>query len=225
MVGGKPFAEEVTMTRDSRFTLPLYNLKPTAFHLAMPPSTLRNWAYADNLLTTLPGEGREPRLPFIGLVEAQLYVELRKAGLSYRAIASGMRVVRRELGDRMLERGVLAHDGTDIVMNLASGDPDWERARDRQGGLKDVVEIGLRPIVYTEDNLPGRLHLTAYQDTSVVADPRFAFGQPILEHSGARVEDVVSLFRGGETLAGVAAETGASTNAVESIIRTHVNAA
>ena len=211
------------MTTDPRFTLPLYTISLAAFHLLMPTSTLNAWAGRAGLLTMVPGEGREPRLPFIGLVEAQLWWDLRKAGLSMQAISTGMSAVRRELGDRMLERGALAHDGREILMNLASsGDSQWERARDRQGGLPKVIEIGLRPIVYTHDNLPGRVRLTAYGETPVVADPHFAFGQPMVESSGARVEDILGLFKAGEKVSTVAEEMGVSHDDVESIVRTHL---
>ncbi|MDR2895979.1 MAG: hypothetical protein LBV30_04955 [Propionibacteriaceae bacterium] len=214
------------MVDDPRFTMPLYTLPLAASHLAMPASTLGSWARKSNLLTMVPGEGREPRLPFIGLVEAQLYRELRKAKLSMQAITAGMAVVRRELGDRMLERGVLATDGREILMNLGGQErAEWERARDRQGGLPEVIEIGLKPIIYMGDDLPGRLRLTAYGDTPVIADPLYSFGQPIVETSGARVEDVLSLFKAGEKLSIVADEMGLGEDDVESIVRTHLTLA
>ncbi|MCL2472027.1 MAG: DUF433 domain-containing protein [Propionibacteriaceae bacterium] len=208
---------------DTRFTLPLYTVALAAFHLAMPPSTLKAWSDKSDLLTMVPGQGREPRLPFMGLVEAQFYRELRKAGLSMQAVTTGMSAVRKQLGDRMLEQGILAHDGRDILMNLATrGDPHWERARDQQGGLPQIIDIGLKPIIYTHDHLPGRIRLTAYGETSVVADPRFAFGQPIVESSGVRVEDILSMFKAGEKVATVAEEMGVSHDDVESIVRTHL---
>ncbi|MDR2566694.1 MAG: hypothetical protein LBC97_11720 [Bifidobacteriaceae bacterium] len=211
------------MIDDARFTVPLYTVPLAASHLAMPAKTLRYWTRKPGLLTMLPGESKGPRLPFIGLVEAQLYRELRRGKLSMQAIASGIEAVRRELGDRMLERGVLAHDGRDILMNLArGGDPERERARDRQGGLPGIIEIGLKPIMYTDDNLPGRVRLTAYGETPVVADPRFSFGQQIAEASGARIEDILALFKAGEKLSAVADEMGVSADDVESIIRTHL---
>ncbi|MDR2114451.1 MAG: DUF433 domain-containing protein [Bifidobacteriaceae bacterium] len=212
------------MTNDTRFTLPLYTVPLAASFLGMHRTTLNSWVGKPHLLTVLPGQRLEPRIPFMGLVEAQFYGELRRAGLSMQAIASGMKAVRHDLGDRMLERGVLAHDGKDILMNLASaGDnPEWERARDRQGGLPEIIEIGLKPIIYVDDDLPGRVRLTAYGNTSVVADPRFAFGQPIVEASGSRVEDILSLFKAGEAVSTVAEEMGVSTDDVESIVRMHL---
>jgi len=211
------------MTTDTRFTLPLYTVALAAFHLAMPASTLHTWGAKSGLLTTVPGQGLQPRLPFIGLAEAQLYRELRRAGLSMQAITTGMSAVRQELGDRMLQRGILAHDGRDILMNLAtSGDPHWERARDKQGGLPKIIELGLKPIIYTDDDLPGRVRLTAYDKISVIADPQYAFGQPIIESSGVRVEDILGMFKAGEKVSTVAEEMGVSHDDVESIVRTHL---
>jgi uncharacterized protein (DUF433 family) len=211
------------MTVDARFTVPLYSAALAASHLDLSASTLNRWMGQDALLTVLPGSGRDPRLPFIGLVEAQFYRELRRAGLSLQAIRSGMKVVRQELGNRMLVRGIIAHDGRDILMNLAArGDTEWVRARDHQGGLPQIIDIGLKPISWGEDDLPARVRLTAYGDTPVIADPRYAFGQPIVESSGARVEDILALFKAGEALATVAAEMGVANEDVEAIVRTHL---
>jgi uncharacterized protein (DUF433 family) len=209
------------MTVDSRFTVPLYTASGAASHLGMAAATLGRWIHKDQLITSVPGAGREPRLPFMGLVEAQFYKELRGAGLSLQAITKGMKVVRDQLGARMLQRGVIAHDGREILMNLAlQGDPDWVRARDRQGGLPQVIEIGLKPIIWADDGLPGRVILTAYGPVDVIADPDFAFGQPIVESSGARVEDILGLFKAGEPVTTVAEEMDVSAADVESIVRT-----
>jgi uncharacterized protein (DUF433 family) len=177
----------------------------------------------DQLLTSVSGRGRQPRLPFIGLVEAQFYKGLRNTGLSMQAINSGMVEVRRALGDRMLAKGVIAHDGKDILMNLADrGDPDWVRARDRQGGLPEIIEIGLKPIEWAADGLPQRVRLIAYGDNMVAADPRVALGQPFVVSSGARVEDIIDLFRAGEDLATVSHEMGVNPRDVEAIVRAHL---
>lgn len=214
------------MSTDSRFTVPLYTLPLAAAHLDIPVRTLTNWTKKSDLLTVLPGHGREPRLPFIALVEAQFYRQLRSQGLSMQAITSGMSAVRAKYGDRMLEKDVLAHDGKDILVNHADeGEPEWARARDQQGGLPKLIEIGLQPITYTNDNLPGRVRLTAYGDVDVIADPRYSFGQPVIDGTGVRVEDVLSLFRAGENLATITEEMGIGIDAAEAVVRRHLLAA
>jgi uncharacterized protein (DUF433 family) len=205
---------------DDRFTVPLYTVPSAASHLGMKSSRLRDWAKKDSLLTTIDAESRYPRLPFIALVEAQVYQELLGAGLSLQAIRTGMAKVREQLGPRMLARGVLAHDGRDILMNLASaGDPEWTRARDLQGGLPRVIEMGLRPVTWDEQGIPQSVQLTAYHDADVIADPRIAFGQPVINRTRVRVEDLLSLFKAGESIDVVAEEMDIPPSSVESIVR------
>jgi len=211
------------MLDDERFTVPLYTIGLAAAHLGMKANTLRNWVGKSGLVTSVPASGSQPRLPFIALAEGQVYCAFRHAGLSMQATTAGMTVVRKELGERMLQRGVLAHDGREILMNLSGeSGADWERARDRQGGLPEVIEIGLRPISWDEYDLPETVHLTAYKDAHIIADPRFAFGQPILEGTTVRVEDVLGLFKAGEPIQVIAAEMDIPPTAVEAMVRTHV---
>ena len=210
------------MKDDPRFDVPRYTVNVAAFHLKMPSSTLRTWTRKADLLTTLPAEGLEPRLPFVALIEAQLYQHFRREGLSMQAVTSGMRVVRQELGSSMLKKGTLAHDGRDILMNLAEqGDPDWERACDRQGGIPKIIEVGMYPVEYLLDDYPGRLWLTAYGAELVMVDPRFAFGQPVLASSNVRVEDIYGLWKAGDTMQNISYEMNVPLDDIESIVRTH----
>jgi uncharacterized protein (DUF433 family) len=211
------------MALDDRFTVPLYTIGLAASHLGMKPATLARWANKSGLLTTVPATPKFPRLPFIALAEAQVYQAFKEAGLSMQAITSAMENVRKELGPRMLQKDVLAHDGSEILMNLAaSGDPSWTRARDMQGGLPKVIEIGLKPISWDEAGLPETVRLTAYGSAPVIADYRYSFGQPIIEGTMVRAENVVSMFKAGDTIETVAEEMDISPTIVESIVRTHV---
>jgi uncharacterized protein (DUF433 family) len=211
------------METDDRYTIPLYTVALAAAHLGMKPGTLQRWVRKDGLITTVPPVGREPRLPFVALAEAQVYLEFRKAGLRLQAITEGMAKVREKLGARMLSHGVLAHDGREILMNWANGgNPEWTRARDLQGGLPEIIEIGLRPITWDDGGVPQTVRLTAYEGVSVVADPRYSFGQPIVDDVGVRVDDVLALFRAGECIVDVADEMALDPGMVESIVRTRV---
>ncbi|MCL1898340.1 MAG: DUF433 domain-containing protein [Micrococcales bacterium] len=208
---------------DERYTVPLYTIGLAASHLGMKPATLGSWVNKKELLTSVPAKRPFPQLPFMGLVEAQVCFELRRAGLSMQAITGGMRQVRQRLGSRMLLEGVLAHDGKNILMNLAkSGDPEWTRAIDLQGGLPQVIEIGLRLVTWDSEGIPQTVRLSAYQDAVVTADPRYAFGQPVIQGTTVRVEDVLSLFKAGDPIETVCAEMDIPQAVVESIVRTHV---
>jgi hypothetical protein len=164
------------------------------------------------------------RLPFIALVEAQLYCEFRRGGLSLQTIASGMKAIRAKLGKDMLKEGRLAYDGKDILMNLArtSDAPEWTRAKDLQATIPKIVEEGLRLITWDEQQFPQTIKLAAYGDTDIVADYRFAFGQPIIKGTRTRVDDVIQLFKAGETLKDICDELAVASSVAESILRTHV---
>lgn len=213
---------------DVRYDVPLYTIAEAAVHLRMSDETLRRWVRRGDLIRSVPPETpRSARLPFIAIAEAQFYLQLRRDGLTLPAIVTGMAAVRRALGERMLARGRLAHDGRDILMNLAddSAAAEWARARDQQGGLPGVIERGLTPITWAEDGYPQRVRLTAYEEADVIVDPRFAFGQPIVADRGVRAEDIIQMFRAGDSVSDVADEFGVDPRIVEAIVRTHVVAA
>lgn len=213
---------------DVRYDVPLYTIAEAALHLRMSDETLRRWVQRGDLIRSLPPETpRSARLPFIAIAEAQFYLQLRRDGLTLPAIVTGMAAVRRALGERMLARGRLAHDGRDILMNLAddAAAAEWARARDQQGGLPGVIERGLTPITWAADGYPQRVRLTAYQGADVIVDPRFAFGQPIVADRGVRTEDIIQMFRAGDSVKDVADEFRIDARIVEAIVRTHVVAA
>jgi uncharacterized protein (DUF433 family) len=210
---------------DARFTVPLYTISAVARHLGIGVQRLRYWADKDGLLTIRqPETPRGATLPFIALVEAQLYHTFRCNGLSLQAIALGMKAVREQLGDDMLKEGKLAHDGTTILVNLAEKNNafEWIRAHDQQTTIPKIVDEGLRLITWDNQQYPESVRLTEYGDSDVVADYRYAFGQPIIRGTRVRVDDVIQLFKAGETFKSICDELAIDTQIVESIIRPHV---
>jgi uncharacterized protein (DUF433 family) len=86
---------------------------------------------------------------------------------------------------------------THIVLRKAL--PDAERL-----GL----EAYLRRIQYADDGYPELIHVPAYEDAQVVVDPTRAFGAPVFERGGVRVEDVLERFWAGESLDELSEEFG-----------------
>jgi uncharacterized protein (DUF433 family) len=213
---------------DKRFTEPLYTTNQAARYLDLNPATLRYWANKDHLLTVgTPETPRGPCLPFVALVEAQLFILFRELGLSLQAIASGMLVVRKELGSELLKKDCLATDGKDILINYALGsrDAEWTRARDLQIGIPKVIDEGLKLIRWADDDYPQALRLRVYGSTDVIADPRIAYGQAVIEGTRTRVEDVISLFKAREPVKAIAEEFQIDEIAVEDMIRPYVRLA
>jgi uncharacterized protein (DUF433 family) len=58
-----------------------------------------------------------------------------------------------------------------------------------------------------------------YRTAEVVADPDLGFGQPVFARGGARVEDVLSMFKAGEPLEVVSEEFGVSLPELEDAVR------
>jgi uncharacterized protein (DUF433 family) len=63
------------------------------------------------------------------------------------------------------------------------------------------------------------LRLPAYTKAEVAVDPRRAFGQPLVVHGGARVEDLVDRFQAGDGVTEIASDFGVPAEEVEDVIR------
>jgi uncharacterized protein (DUF433 family) len=72
---------------------------------------------------------------------------------------------------------------------------------------------------YAPDGFADRLVLRPYGAADVVIDPRFAFGQPVLDRNKIRVETIADLFYAGESVETIADEFDLAVNEVEAIIR------
>jgi len=210
---------------DIRFTIPLYTIRSAAAHLDMNVHTLRRWSYTDGIIRVLEPEVQgAPRLPFVALVEAQLCQQWRLNGLSLKNIVAGMKAIKLELGDRMYQDGVLATDGKDIFMRVAepSIGSEWLRAKDFQTTIPTIIDLGLKLITWDEHGYPLSIALTAYGDADVVADYRYAFGQPVVRSTRVRVEDIIQYFKAGESVESICSELNLEPHIVEAIIRPHV---
>jgi uncharacterized protein (DUF433 family)/DNA-binding transcriptional MerR regulator len=212
---------------DPRFDLPIFTRAETSTHLGLSPSTLGYWLRTGALdaAEARPGEAS---MTFASVVEAHMLRQLRDAGLSLQAIRDAAIRLRLDAGrPHPLAWRRIAHDGRDLLMEISAEgrDPSWERIRDSQGGLAGVVEVGLESVGWAPDDYANRLRLMTYQGADVIVDPRFSFGQPILERVGVRVEDVVDLARAGEPYQLIADEFGIETAEVEALVRPHIRAA
>lgn len=208
---------------DVRVDVPLYTLNEVADFVEMPVSTLRYWVATKRLVRALPRQRKgDAYLPFMAVAEAEFIHSMRRAGLRLAAVEEGVTALRDHLGPGWLQRDHLAHDGVDILRNLADrGDPEWIRARDAQAGIPGYIDLGLEHIEFDTDGIPGRVRLVKYAGAEVIIDPRFGFGQPMLDEQGVRVQDVAELFLAGDSIAVVSEEFGVAEPVVESIVRSY----
>jgi uncharacterized protein (DUF433 family) len=163
-----------------------------------------------------------PRVPFIALAEAQILRELRNTGLPLQHIRDSVTEMRRRTREEyVLATNTIASDGESLLWNVATRvAPEWVRARDGQGAFAPVVDAVRRYVHYAPDGFADRLVLKPYGAAEVIIDPRFAFGQPVLDKSKVRVETIADLFYGGgESVEAIAEEYDIPTDQVEAVIR------
>jgi uncharacterized protein (DUF433 family) len=215
------------VSADIRFGVPLFMIDEAAHHLGLPASTLRSWTVRQAgpapLVHRLPADTpRSASIPFVGLVEAHMVRGFRAIGLS----AQGLRVsvaCLRELADDeyALATRRVATDGVSLLADMAEAheEPLWTRVTDRQVAINGI-ENYLHFVTWDKgDKYPKRLKLRTYQGADVIIDPRFAFGQPVLERQKIRVRDILDAFWAGESSNTVADEFGVSVDEVEAVIR------
>jgi uncharacterized protein (DUF433 family) len=147
----------------------------------------------------------------------------RELGLSAQGLRSAVTRLRVRFADEYaLATRRLATDGVSLLADMAAspGEPMWARALDGQAVIPEVINNYLKFVSWDEkDPYPTRLKLKTYQGADVIIDPRFAFGQPVLERQKIRVQDILDAFWAGESSHAVAAEFGVKADEVEAVIR------
>ena len=217
------------MPDDARFSVPLFTIEEGSRHLGIAASTLRDWTQrmagpAPLVHRVVPSTPRAASLPFIGAVEAHMLRGFRELGLTPGELRTAVTRLRRDTGDEYaLATKDVATDGVSLLVNMAESQAEaaqWVRARDGQRAITEVIERYLKYVTWrSPDRYPLRLTLKAYQGADVIIDPRFAFGQPVLEREKIRVEDILDAFWAGESYTTIAGEFGVSPDAVEAVIR------
>jgi uncharacterized protein (DUF433 family) len=215
------------MDADLRFNVPLFLVDEAAQYLGLPASTLRSWTQrqagpAPLVHRLQPETPRSASLPFVGLVEAHILRGFRELGLSAQGLRVSVTRLREQFNDEYaLATQRLATDGVSLLVDMATSydEPMWTRAIDGQAVIPKVIDRYLRFVTWSKDRYPTRLKLKTYQGADVIVDPRFAFGQPVLERQKIRVRDILDAFWAGESPRTVAAEFGVKADEVEAVIR------
>ncbi len=221
-----------------RFSTPLYGVAEAASYLSVPPSTLSTWAYGYErgsvqgkpvITAKRPHRRHEPALPFVGLAEGYALAAFRHSGVPLQRIRPAIDALKRELGvEYALASRRLYTDGAEVLYDYAehAGDtPEGESARElvvvhnNQRVFSEIIEDYLRRVEFASDGYAQIIRLPQYQVAEITVDPDHGFGRPRFVHGGARLEDVIDLFRAGESLDNVAGEYGLSRAEVEDALR------
>jgi len=214
--------------RDIRFSVPLFTIAEAAHHLGLARSTLRDWTLreagpAPIVHRLQPESPHAPSLPFVAVVEAHMVRGFRELGLTAGELRKSVSRLRRILGDEYaLATRRVGTDGVNLLIDMADSieNPSWEQARDGQQVIGEVIDRYLKFVHWDPPDVHAtRLKLKAYQGADVIIDPRFAFGQPVLEPEKVRVGDILDAFWAGEGYRSIASEFGVKPGEIEAVIR------
>lgn len=174
-------------------------------------------------MTVFPRAGRNATVPFTGFAEGFVLSALRKAGVPMQRIRPAVAKLSEEFGlDHALASKRVYTDGAEVIFDYAK-DTDDEAlltvVRTGQQHFQEVIRGYLKRITYGDDGWAEQLRLPAYATAEVLVDPRQAFGQPLVVHGGARVEDLVDRFQAGDGFAEISADFGVPAPEVEDVIR------
>lgn len=226
-----------------RFSTALYTVPEAARYLDVPTTTLNSWAHGYRnqrpgrspvtgapILSTLRREAvRMPVIPFIGLAEGAVLTAIRRSGVSMQRIRPALEQLDSQFGlSHALASRRLYTDGAEVLVDYAEAAdaPGLARAarelvvvRNGQRVFNEVVDAYLQRLEFDKQGYVRLIRLPAYQVAEIVVDPARGFGQPIFARGGARVEDVLGLFRAGEPLDVVADEFGVPREQLEDAVR------
>jgi uncharacterized protein (DUF433 family) len=221
----------------------LYTVVEAARVVDVPPTTLATWAkgYVRRppgrgevrggpvVTYVAPGREGEPCIPFVGLAETLVLAAVRRSGVPMQRIRPALAELQRELGvEHALASRRLYTDGAELLFDYGETRRDTPEGRSvlnlvvvRSGQrvFSEVIEAYLRRIDYADDGYPRLIHVPAYEHADVVVDPKRAFGAPVFERGGARVEDVLERFWAGETLDELSGEFGVPADQLEDVLR------
>ena len=195
---------------DLRVTQPLYTLSETARLLELPRSTMHAWAFPIDgppLITIVRKAGYGATVPFIGFAEAFVISMARRAGVPRRRIRPNVEAVQTRAGGvpHALAHRLVFTDGAEILLAHA-GEDDLSVPRTWQQQMRLTVENQLRLISFAGDGYAERIRLPKYEVAEVTVDPKVASGRPLIESGGARVEDVISRYRAGDSIESIASD-------------------
>lgn len=226
-----------------RFETPLYTVADAARIVGVPAQTLASWAqgyvrrFDDRPPVTgkpiisyfVPDRLNEPSIPFVGLAEALVLAAMRRSGVAMQRIRPALAELQRDIGlDHALASRKLYTDGAELLFDYGDSRRESNEGRlalnlvvvrNGQSVFVEVIESYLKRIEYGDDGYAALIRVPTYEHAEVVADPTRAFGAPIFERGGARIEDVLHRFWAGDSLDELAAEYRVPADQLEDVVR------
>lgn len=204
----------------------LFTPREVSSFLDIPQTTVYSWLRpaekGPQLVHQIAPERRgHASVPFVALVEAHVLRALRDLHLTKRQIRRVVDDVREEFNtEYALATYRIATDGIDVFIEHVDG--ELSRAGDRQAPIREVITDHLQYVNFDPSGASEyatSLKLPRFKGASVIVDPRFGWGVPIVEKNRVPVSVVVDLWSAGESMEAVADEYGLTVGDVEAICR------
>lgn len=219
--------------------IPVYSFTEAARYLRLPPSTVRAWCFGQRYYDSKRNprrfvsvidvaDSKARRLSFINLVELFVLAAIRR---KYEVGLPQVRQAVAYLKRKFPSRHPLAdHDfqtnGVDLfvekfgeLLNLT---------KEGQVEMEEFLRSHLKCVHRDPAGVPIKLYLiprnplldvTKRNHGTVVIDPRFGFGRPVLDGTGIRTDVVIERFSAGEPLEALAEDYGRPKEDIEEVLR------
>lgn len=220
---------------DKLLATPAYPFIEAAHYLNLPRSTLRAWCLGQpqhaagesrRFQPLIHLDGNQSRaLSFLNLVEAHVLAALRrKHHVSLPAVRRALDFVARRLRTaRPLAELQFQTDGVDLFVERLGALVNV--TQEGQTEMADVLREHLKRVERDAQGVPIRLFLVTRSDarsgqpSTVVMDPRIAFGRPVLAGRAVPTAVLADRFKAGDTFDELAADYDTSPQAIEEALR------
>ncbi len=234
MAAKKSFDINTVLKYQDPREMPTYSIAEAAHYLTIPKATLRSWVlgrgYVDSggtkqhfkRVITLPQRDTN-LLSFFNLVEAHVLRAFREEhGIRLKHIRLALNYVKRQFGwKRPLIEQEFRTDGVSLLIEHLGKLIDVSAAG--QIVMKNIVESHLKRLEW-EDNVVTRLFpftRVNYADSprTILIDPRFSFGRPILCDSRIETAIIAERYKAGDSVELLADDYGCSRLEIEEGLR------
>jgi uncharacterized protein (DUF433 family) len=226
-----------SLTDDDIRETPAYSISEAAEYLRLPKSTLRAWVLGQRygkserfFKSVIAIADREDRkLSFINLVEAFVLAGIRREhNVPLPTVRKAVDYLRRSFKTRRpLAEEQFETDGVDLFVEKFG--TLVGASQEGQLQIKEVIRERLKRVVRDPAGVPQKIVLFAARTPrdkgSIVLDPRYSFGRPILDGYALRTAIVAERFQAGEKIDDLARDYDVSPDAIENAIRCERRAA
>ena len=223
-------SKRVLTDNDVRET-PAYAISEAAEYLRLPKSTLRAWVLGQRYGKTARffkpviaiADSEDRKLSFINLVEAFVLAGIRREhNVPLPTVRKAVDYLHRTFKTRRpLAEEQFETDGVDLFVEKFGALVG--ASQEGQLQIKEIIRERLKRVVRDPAGVPQKIVLfppqAASRGGSIVLDPRFSFGRPILDGYGLRTAIVAERFQAGDRIEELARDYGVPADAIENAIR------